>query len=791
MRRTLKAAGSVAAVLVLLGAAGAAWLWFMLDSSLPVYDGELTLASLAAPVTIERDALGVATITSSNLLDEAQALGFVHAQERFFQMDLLRRAGAGELSELLGASTVALDEQRRVHQLRETGRRLMRETTPEYRSLLEAYADGVNAGLAALDGPPFEYVLLRTDPEPWVPEDAVLVAGAMYFDLQGDMGRRKRDELIARGVLPAKLADFLYPSTTAWDAPLIGAAGRPASVPSAAVYDLRAFPRELFGRHTEPAPAPVGPGSNNWAVAGSLTRTGHALLANDPHLGLRVPSVWFRTSFERDSRRVTGMSLPGTPSIIFGSNGSLAWGFTNSYGDWLELIVLELDPRDSEKYLTPGGWRTIETVASPIEVADGDPRSFTVRRTVFGPVVGELADGRPYAVRWLAHDPRGYSGGFDALAHADNVREALAIAQRSGVPPQNFVAADADGNIGWTIMGPIPRRVRDGGVSRSGEGSSWDGWLAPDEYPVVFNPPLGRLWTANGRTVDGEELARIGDGGYALGARASQIRDRLLAIDDATTEDMLAIQLDDEARFLTRWRDELLLLLGDVTDPLHRAVSDEVRDWGGHASIDSVGYRLVRGWRLTVIGWMTGALFAEVYAVDPSWTYDDFRDEHWAWALLTEKPAHLLDPRFQSWRSFELAALDELLHELLAVDTPAELVARTWGDFNVVRVRHPLSRGVPLLSNWLDMPTMELPGDTLMPRVQGPGFGASTRFAVSPGDEANGYLNMPGGQSDHPLSPYYGAGHDDWAAGRPTPFLSGPAEHTLTLLPGSASSSVD
>jgi penicillin amidase len=501
------------------------------------------------------------------------------------------------------------------------------------------------------------------------------------------------------------------------------------------------------------------------------------------HLGLRVPSIWFRASLERGGRRVTGVSLPGLPLIAAGSNGDVAWGFTNSYGDWQDLIVLELHPDDPGRYRTPDGWRDFELVAAPIEVAGGEPRAFTVRRTIWGPVVGAMHDGTPLALAWIAHDPRGYAPGFFELADTATVTDALDVAARSGIPPQNFVAADAAGHIAWTIIGQLPRRVGGGLASVSRRGPAWDGWLEPAEYPRIVDPSGGRLWTANARVVEGAMLAKIGDGGYDLGARAAQIRDRLFAIERATPDDMLRVQLDDEALFLARWRERLLERLGNTSDPVHAAARDAVERWGGRAAVSSQGYRIVRGWRLELIDAMAAALFAEVRAADPRWTYDSLRAEHWAWALVSERPLHLLDPRVGTWDELELAALDEFLEDELGVATPADLDERTWGERNTVRVRHPLSQAAPFLARWLDMPAVPLPGDSHMPRVQAPGFGASERFAVSPGDEANGYFHMPGGQSGHPRSPFFGAGHDDWVAGRPTPFLPGPTVRKLTLAP--------
>ena len=789
MRKLIRFATYLGIGAIFLLIAAALWLRAELRASLPDDSGELALEGLLAPVTVERDALGVVTIRSASRLDEARALGFVHAQERFFQMDLLRRAAAGELSALVGEVALGIDRERRPHRLRDVVGRALDLASPDYRAVLEAYAAGVNQGLAALAAKPFEYLLLRARPEPWAPADSLLVGGAMYFDLQAGALDFDRNEIVAREILPEAIADLLYPEASPFDAPLIGEAGPAAAIPEAGIYDLRRLPPALFSSPPSPPGAlaltETTPGSNQWAVAGSRTASGKAILANDPHLTLRVPAIWFRVSLDRDGRRLTGASLPGVPSVVFGSNGNIAWGFTNAYGDWHDLVALELDANDSSRYLTSEGWREIETHIETIRIAGGAPVDIEIRSTIFGPVVGSLPDGRPYAVRWVAHDPASHetAGRLDALGQAQSVAEALPLAQGIGMPENNVVIADREGHIAWTIAGPLPRRERPDGLSRSSESPAWSGWLPSSDYPVVADPGTGLVYTANARVVDGAALAAIGRGNYALGARAEQIRNRLLLLDAPTEADMLAIQLDDEAQHLRRWRDELLDLLDAESDPLLVAVREAVAASSDRASIDAVGYRILRDWRLLLIERMTAALAAEVVAADPAWIYASTQAEHWAWPLIVNEPENLLDPRFPSWRAFKIAALRELLRDVLEVESPGELDARRWGEHNTVRVRHPLSGALPLLPHWLDMPAVELPGDILMPRVQAPGFGASARFAVSPGDEADGYFHMPGGQSGHPLSPYYGAGHDDWAQGRPAPFLPGPVERGLRLLP--------
>jgi penicillin amidase len=316
----------------------------------------------------------------------------------------------------------------------------------------------------------------------------------------------------------------------------------------------------------------------------------------------------------------------------------------------------------------------------------------------------------------------------------------------------------------------------------------WDGWLAPADYPRVVDPPSGRIWTANARVVSGEKLARVGVGGYDLGARQGQIRDDLLAIEKASESDMLRVQLDDHALFLARWQKLVLATLTpDATarGPRRAEARRLVEAWGGHAAIDSVGYRIVRAFRERVRDAVLDPLLAPARARDPKLRPGTAPNSRWegpVWALVTERPAHLLDPRHASWDALLLAALDAALEELTTNARP--LAGRTWGERNTTLIRHPLSRAVPQLGGFLDMPREPLPGDNHMPRFQSPSAGASERFGVSPGREDQGYFHMPCGQSAHPLSPHYADGHAAWAKGEKTLFLPGPAVQVLTLVPG-------
>ncbi len=273
-------------------------------------------------------------------------------------------------------------------------------------------------------------------------------------------------------------------------------------------------------------------------------------------------------------------------------------------------------------------------------------------------------------------------------------------------------------------------------------------------------------------------LEKIGDGGYALGARAKQIEDDLFALDRPSEKELLAIQLDDRALFLERWRDLFLELSRDRPElaEVARVLSE---NWNGRASIDSAAYRVVKELRLAVFEEVMGALTVKLREADPRFRVGSLRQwEGPLWKLVTERPAHLVPPPYASWEEALVKTM-----AATAASWPHPLEKYAWGSRNTTAIRHPLSRAMPFLSRYLDMPPRELPGDTDMPRVQGPSHGASERLVVSPGHEREGLFHMPGGQSGHPLSPYYGAGHEDWEEGRPTPLLPGPAVYRLTLRP--------
>jgi penicillin amidase len=767
-------------------AAMAGWLWYLFAASLPTLDGVVRIDGLSAPVRVERDGLGIPTITAANRVDLARATGFVHGQDRFFQIDTLRRHPAGELSALFGEAALEEDKRIRLHRFRARARERLKAASPRERELLRAYAEGVEAGRRALWRQPWEYMLLRADPAPWSEEDSLLVVLAMYHMLQFSGVGHEQAQALAEDVLPQALAKFLSPEGSPWDAPMVGGALPGPAIPDAKEIDLRIDPARWAPGPLVLTPLPVRPGSNNWAVAGARTRHGGAIVANDMHLGLRVPHIWYRARFVwregGEEHQVTGVTLPGTPAMVVGSNTHVAWGFTNTEGDFTDLVLL-------------GESEDVTAHQETIEVSGGRPVTLKVEETRYGPVLDRDHKGRRRALRWLAHDPDAVNLNLMGMETARTLEEALAIAPACGSPAQNLVVADRRGGVAWTVIGKFPRRVGfDGSVPAEWNGERrWDGYLPPADYPRIVKPAEGILWTANNRVVGEPWQARLGRMNYDHGARAMQIRDGLRSRQALDEGDMLAIQLDDRALFLDRWQRLLLDVLtpGACRDDARlQALRREVVGWGARASVESVGFRAVRRWRAVVTQTVLSSLTAPCRKADPRFQAGRLsaNTEESVWQLVTKRPAHLLPPGYASWETLLLGATGAVLTDVQGKSAGFEpaLAAYTWGAANTSRVRHPLSPALGPLAGWLrlDMPAEPLPGDARgMPRIQMQAEGASQRMAVSPGREDEGYFHMPAGQSGHPLSPHYRDGHEAWARGQATPFLPGAARHTVELRP--------
>ena len=770
--------GIIGLVVLTIGAA-----YFTMRASLPKLDGDIAAAGFKSPVSVTRDNQGTVNIASKDALDAMRALGFIHAQERFFEMDLARRSAAGELSALLGEATIKIDKEKRAHRLRARMTSKWPLASAQDQEWLRVYTEGVNAGLTALNARPWQYFVLRTQPEPWREVDSMLVVGEMHYMLQSRGFEDRFSEALLRRQIGDAVFDWLKPAGGAWDATLDGSVITSPALPSAAMLNVRSDATTQNAAMTpQQSNNETAIGSNNWAIGGTLTANGGAILADDMHLGLGVPNIWFRAQFNigegAAAQRAIGVTLPGVPGVIVGSNGKIAWGFTNGYGQWFDWVEIQ-----------PGSElaASVKTIRETIAVKGASPIELDVRETSAGPILRTI-NKTDYALNWTLYREGGVNVGASAMMLANSIDEAISVAHLAGSPHQNVVIADNKGNIAWTILGRIPA-YPPGVVRKRGTFTTPDavptGWLAPEKYPIIKNPPDARLWTANSRQLGGDGGDIIGDGGFDLGARAGQIRDRLREQKIFDEKKLYAIQLDNESRFLKRWSDLALATATAKPNDKTSAVAKELKAWNGRADTDQTGHRIARTFRQQVIdqlwkSWLAAAQRGRQGSPVAS-TGEDGRFEYAVWQALEARATHLLPTPFPTWDDFLAAQVANVVDDLTKQNVP--LNEATWGKRNTANIRHPFTHAMPFLSGVLNMPKSPQAGDNHMPMVAAPTLGASQRMVVSPGFEEQGIFVMPGGQSGHPLSPFYGAGHNDWLTGKPGSLLAGETTHTLRFVP--------
>ena len=768
-------------------------------ASTPQLSGAADLAGLSAVVQVDRDQNGTVVIKARNWLDAARTIGYVHAQERFFEMDLTRRSAAGELSALFGTETLAMDKAKRVHRFRMRMRQNWDKLPANDKKILSVYAEGVNAGLRALPVRPWQYLLVSASPEPWREEDSLLVIAEMYYVLQSRNINESYAEALLRERIGDKLFNWMKPRGGSFDATLDGSVWPPAEMPSVAEIDTRSVhfaPTKVTSKATTSKELVVArddefkPGSNNWAVSAARSRHGVPMIADDMHLALSVPNIWFRSQFElkegADGKpaRLAGISLPGVPGLVVGSNGAVAWGFTSAEGDWFDWIPVR-ESTDGSQYMDGSQSRQFEVINELIAVRGRPDVMLAIRHTPLGPVI-HAHGGRAFVLNWMAHWPGAIDAKLEEMLWTTDVDAAILVAQSSGVPQQNILIADAAGNIAWTIAGRLPeRRKSNAGGPRKGFSASDEvpkSWMFREAYPLIKNPADGRLWTANSRQLGGAEGEKIGEGRGDLGARAQHIRDRLREQDTFDEAALHGIQRDTEARLLKRW----VSLVGRIAENQSQRtgfgeVKRIVAGWNGRAGADQAAYTIARTFRINIEEKLKNTW---IEAAAPDFKHHvprDGRMEYAVWRAVSEQPMHLLPLRFKSWDEFLTQELADVIAQFNL--RYGSLEAATWGRINAANITHPISEALPWLGHWLNMPATPLDGDNHIPMVATKKDGASQRMVVAPGREASGILSMPGGQSGHPLSPFYGAGHRDWLDGTPTPFLAGPARNTMMMRP--------
>jgi penicillin amidase len=719
----------VAVVVVAAAIAGA---WLALRASLPRTGGHVQIDGLSAPVHISRDALGVPTIAGETFNDVALGQGFVHAQDRFFQMDAARRYTAGELAALFGEPLVGVDRRMRARRYRRLAREALAEMPARHRAALEAYTRGVNAGLADLGARPPEYLLLRARPQPWRAEDCVLLVYFFYEGLTLN-DRFEKSVAVMADTLPPALVEFLTPDVSRFDAPLITGVGTvrdPAPVPGPEVVDLRGAEPVRPARDVVRPVGTTAPGSNNWAIAGSGTAHGGAIVANDPHLVLGVPNVWYRCALEWGSIKAQGVGPPGVPGVTIGASQHLAWGVTNSIVDQIDLVVVEEIALQPGWYLTPDGPRQFEIVNDTVEVKGGTPRPVEIRLTRWGPVVDNDHRGRPLAMRARFLEPGGADLALLDLPPAETLDDGLAIARRWRGPSLNWLLADDGGRIAWVVGGYLARRVGFDGrtpVSWADGACRWDGALDETLRPTIVDPAQGVLFTANHRTVPVDLSRRLGRV-WMPPLRANRIAHLLGDPKTApwSERDCLAVQLDTRSVVHELARD--LVLEAAAGEPGFARVRGLAESWNGTADADERGFALLHQYYDRLQEHLLVPLLAPAIEADPRFVYNWPMADEPVRRILETRPDHLLPPGHDDWTAFLRAVLVEAIDD---VERRHGRIDVAWGSVNRASIRHPLTRAVPQLSRLLDMPADPLPGWRASVRVGTPSYAATLRMACT------------------------------------------------------------
>lgn len=783
-----------------VGVTGVCGAYLLLHASLPKVEGHVALPGLEKPVVVVTSHLGVPTIQAADSLDAWRILGYVEAQNRFFQMDVLRRLGGGDLAALLGKSAVQEDLRRSRFGFRKAAERVYLDASPQQKARLEAFSLGVNEGLQELATKPWPYWVLGASPRPWKPSDCILVMYALGFMLHSPWNEQKLELslLHLRTLYSGPVLKFLMSPDEHWSAPLIGTVPAPASVPGAAQINLA----NSQARLSLPLTLPRFGGSTAIAVAGLKAAHGQALVAAAPTLTLTNPPLWYRAKLmyqgsTKLGRKVvlSGIFIPGVPFMMAGSNGYIAWSLTNVGGDWTDLVKTQIQRHGTPSYETPSGSQVLTNRQITIHVRGAKPVRSTVSTTVWGPIIGWSRPNQAIVVHWALDQPGAMNLAFMRLGKARTVSSALAIAQTSGIPEENFVVADHKGNIGWTIAGRIPRRISGCNYSIPESWSNgkcgWKGWLGPRSYPVVVNPKDGYLVVGQNRTDARKEGAVLGLIHFSDGAGVREISSELSAQiargHDITPEKLLHLQLDEKSLFMERWKKLALSILRPSALKFHRkrqAFRQQLVHWSGQASEKSVGYRLVRDFRLYV----AEAVFAPILGKLQRHYPDEglpflLQMEGPLWALVSKRPKNWLNSRFPNWNSLFLYAIDHVIAKLWSPD--AGFSRALWGNKNQVAFGTPFKSAWGILAPWVSGPRVGLPGGRYTPRVQIGNFGASYRIVVAPGNKTNDVdiLEISGGQTDNPLSTWYRAGLRTWITGKKEAVKSGKNPSRLRFIP--------
>ena len=776
MKKTFRVVVVVLIVLVAIVAAGT-WVWWR--GGLPVRTGEHSLAGLDAAVDVRFDRWGVPYIAAESSDDLLAALGWLHANDRFTQMELGRRAAAGRLAEILGEPVVETDVYFRTLRLTDVAAAMWDASSPEARRWLESYAAGVNAWLAERDGDfSPELRLLGHEPEPWTALDSLAFAGLMARDLSFWDARPEEKRFVwLRHFGVDGVRDLLGdPDVHVADEIL-------------ALAQQGQEPADVEGKDATPSELDLAsPGSNNWAIAPERTEMGRAIVANDPHLGLHLPSVWYQVHLRAPGYEAAGMSLPGTPGVVIGRGPAVAWAMTNVMLDDHDLYFERLSD-DGRRYQRGDTWLDVEERQETIRIRGGGEQALTLRTTDRGPLLDpdDELNLPARSLEWTAYIPSDPISAFHGLARATTPAEAFAAVRSYGCPAQNLVMAFATGEIAYAAIGAIPaRRTGDGRLPSPGWDLAygWDGLRRRETNPAVVDPDAGFIVTANQDIrPPGYELPVVAE--FYPGHRAERIREALAARETWSFEAAGDLQTDVRSLYA---RDLIKAIAGsfDIAAP-----EDDAAE----------AYGALAGWNQTMGGTGPAALFAlvqrelfeRVFGDDAEIAGLPTRSVGRRGVLLRVLQGETATDWIDDRRTPEVEGRDAVVAEALAA---AWSEGRTrWGDrvtkwpyeeLHQLTLRHRLD-AMPVVGGWMRRGPFDLPGSGTTVAAFGARwsgdrlqvtYGPSMRWIVDWSQPDVAFAALPGGQSGHPADPHYDDQVRRFLDGKlhPAPWAEGPIE---------------
>ena len=800
-------------VLVLVAVCAVGYGYHVAHSALPQLDGRVQLPGLSAAVKVTRDQHGVPTIEAASTEDLFFAQGFVTAQDRLWQMDMMRRVGSGELSEILGDVTLKYDREAKILGMRAAAEKSLAMANARDRAIFEAYARGVNAYIAAQgEHLPLEFRILRYTPRPWMAVDSVVIANQMVKDLnyQYFFDALEREKILAK--LGPELTADLFVNRSWHD--------RPPTVMREDVNGPQNAPSDSDDEDDEDSPdnavtmrMPAMPedfrpmnGSNDWVVSGAHTVTGKPLLSNDMHLGHQMPNIWYEAHLRSGNLDVAGVSLPGMPYVVVGHNQRVAWGFTN-VGPTVTDVYIENFNAQGE-YQTPGGWVKPEHRAETIHVKGGADITLDVKVTRHGPIITELVPGetRPLALRWTMHD--GLKIPFFDVDSAQNWDEFTKAFSQLDAPGQNVVYADVDGNIGYHTTGKVPiRAAGDGSLPVSGADNAheWTSFIPFDKLPSIYNPPSGIIATANGR-ITPDNYPHSVSMEWEAPWRTARIYHVLESGRKLSAADMLALETDIHSEPEQFAAERFVYAVDHAAKPSARAkqAADLMRTWDGRMLATSAAPTITenaqRELRRLLLEPKLGAdpaegrhgtdseLYMDADKGEVNWkTYSWRQRSVWMENILLHRPKRWLPAKYPNYDELLTAAVEAAVNE---PQTPKDLASWHWGAFNAVEIQHPILKRIPVLSLWSGPGVKEQSGSGYTVKAVTRYHGPSERFTANLADLDASTLNTVTGQGGNFMSPYWMDQWNAWYEGTTftLPFtpkaVAAAKAHELILEPG-------